>query len=131
MRKVAVRLTAEWSTTKYELVGTDAKGPPVNGVGVAAVSKDRWGHVRHRTCDTGQETPLRVEHGDVEVCDMRVAALVKKYIVWLEITIRVSAKSYFRSICQVNSPMDNSVIVQERKRRPDLRHVEAHNGLGQ
>lgn len=131
MGEIAVRLAAERSTTKDEFVCAYAEGPPVNGVGVAALSKDLWGHVRHRTSDTGQETPLRVVHGDVEVCDMRVAALVKKYIVWLEITIRVSAKSYFRSICQVNSPMDNSVIVQERKRRPDLRHVEAHNVLGQ
>ena len=131
MGEIAVRLAAERSTTKDELVRADTEGPPINGVGVAALGEDLGGHVRHRASDTGQKSAFRVVHGDVEVCDMRVAALVKKYIVWLEITIRVSAKSYFRSICQVNSPMNNSVIVQKRKRRPDLRHVEAHNVLGQ
>ena len=77
MGEIAVRLAAERSTTKDEFVCAYAEGPPVNGVGVAALSKDLWGHVRHRTSDTGQETPLRVVHGDVEIGNVRVPALVQ------------------------------------------------------
>ncbi len=125
--EVAVRLPAERPTTEDKLICAYAQRPPVNGIGVTALSEDLRGHVSHGPSNTGQETPLRIVHCDVEVRDVCVTPLVKEDVVRLEITACISARN--RVVAMRDSPMDNSVVVEECERRADFCNVEPHDFL--
>ena len=49
VREVAVRLAAERSTPKNELICADAERPPVDRVGITTLREDFGSHVCHRT----------------------------------------------------------------------------------
>ena len=86
MGEIAVGLATERPTTKNELICANTEGPPINGVGIAALSQDLRRHVRHRACHAGKETTFRIMNSDVEVGDVRVTSFIKKNVVRLKIT---------------------------------------------
>ena len=75
--EVAVGLPTERTPSKNKFVGTHAERPPVDGVCVSALREYLGGHVRHRARHAVQQLPLRVVHGDVEIRNVRVPALVQ------------------------------------------------------
>jgi hypothetical protein len=76
MGQIGVGLASERSSAKDEFIGTDAKRPPVNMIGVSTLAEDLWSHVRHRTGDTCEEAPVGVMHCDVEVGQVGIATLI-------------------------------------------------------
>ena len=83
--QVAVRLPTERAAAKNKFVGTDAKGPPVDGVCVPALCEDFWSHVGHGAGDAGQQTSLGVVDGDVEVGKMGMPVFVEENVIRLDI----------------------------------------------
>lgn len=79
--QVAVRLSTERPPSKDELVSADAKGPPINGICVSTLREDFWCHVRHGSCDSCQQTLLRVVYSDIEVSYMGMTTLVQEDVI--------------------------------------------------
>ena len=129
MSEVAVRLAPERSPAKDQLVGADSKRPPINGVRVSTLSKNLWRHVCHRTRYTGQQTPLGIVDGDVEVGDVSMATLVQKDVVRLQVTVRMLNRSAGIMYLNGYSPMDDTVVVEICERRPNFCDVVPHDLL--
>lgn len=102
MRQVAIGLPTEGPTSKDELVGADAQGPPINSVGVSALSEDFWCHISHGPRDPCEETFLCVVNSNVEVGDVSMTALVQEDVVGFKVPDRCKAG------CQRTSRGDRS-----------------------
>ena len=86
MGEIAVGFASKWAAAKEELVCAYAKGPPVDGVGVAAPCENLGCHVGHAPCDAGEQATAGIVDGDVEVCEVGIATLVEEDVVGLEIS---------------------------------------------
>lgn len=87
VRQVAIRPSSERPAPEYELVRTHAERPPVYRAGVSALSEDFRSHVRHGPCHAGQGPALVIVHGDVKVCQMGMAVIIKQDVIRFEITV--------------------------------------------
>ena len=84
--QLRIRRPPERPPSKQELVRAHAERPPVDGVGVPALGQDLGCHVCHAARYARQHPALREMHGDIEVCQMGVSALVQENVVGLDVS---------------------------------------------
>lgn len=76
LRKRRIRAAPERPSPKYKLVGTDTKGPPVNGVSISALVQNFGCHIGHGSGYTGKHSALGIVDSDVKVSEVSMATLI-------------------------------------------------------